>query len=102
MRGEGRGSGSQLCVVCALWQGYPALQRARVKVGVSGFQAVRLPEEFRFDSDTVTIRREGEAVVLDAAKPAARPEGFFEAIRVEDPRFARPDPGAAPAVPALD
>jgi virulence-associated protein VagC len=71
-------------------------------VGVSGFQAVRLPEEFRFDSDTVTIRREGEAVVLDAAKPAARPEGFFEAIRVEDPRFARPDPGAAPAVPALD
>lgn len=28
-------------------------------------QAVRLPKEFRFDGDEVTIRREGQAVVIE-------------------------------------
>lgn len=28
-------------------------------------QAVRLPKEFRFDADEVTIRRQGNAVVLE-------------------------------------
>jgi antitoxin VapB len=71
-------------------------------VEIGGAQAVKLPEEFRFDSDTVSIRREGEAVVLEAVKPATWPEGFFEAIHIEDPHFARPDQGAAPAVPSFD
>ncbi|MDO3433352.1 type II toxin-antitoxin system VapB family antitoxin [Rhizobium sp. CBN3] len=28
-------------------------------------QAVRLPKEFRFDGDTVAIRRQGRAVILE-------------------------------------
>ena len=31
-------------------------------------QAVRLPKEFRFDSDTVLVHREGSAVVLEPAR----------------------------------
>jgi len=43
----------------------PAPKRA--KVFWSGrSQAVRLPKEFRFDSDEVLIRREGDTVVLEA------------------------------------
>lgn len=30
-------------------------------------QAVRLPKEFRFDTDRVRIRREGNAVILEPA-----------------------------------
>jgi virulence-associated protein VagC len=71
-------------------------------VEMGGVQAVRLPEEFRFDSDRVSIRRDGEAVILEAVKAARWPEGFFEAIRVEDPRFTRPVQGEAPAAPAFD
>jgi len=36
-------------------------------------QAVRLPKEFRFDGDTVLIRREGTAVILE---PDGWPEGY--------------------------
>lgn len=39
---------------------------ARAKVFWTGrSQAVRLPKEFRFDTDEVSIRREGKAVVLE-------------------------------------
>jgi len=71
-------------------------------VDMGGAQAVKLPEGFRFDTDTVAIRREGQAVILEPVKPATWPEGFFEAIHIEDPRFVRPDQGATPAVPSLD
>ncbi len=30
-----------------------------------GTQAVKLPEGYRFDGDSVAIRREGEAVILE-------------------------------------
>ena len=53
-------------------------------------QAVKLPEEFRLDGDVVSIRREGEAVILEPIKARNWPEGFFEAIRIDDPRFVRP------------
>jgi virulence-associated protein VagC len=69
---------------------------------MGGAQAVKLPEDFRFDTDTVSIRREGQAVILEPVKPTAWPEGFFEAIHIEDPRFVRPDQGATPAAPSLD
>jgi virulence-associated protein VagC len=58
-------------------------------VHVGGGQAVRLPEEFQFDTKNVSIRREGEAVILEPVKPATWPEGFFEAIRIDDPKFVR-------------
>lgn len=41
-------------------------------------QAVRLPKEFRFDSDTVSVRREGKAVILEPADDW--PEGYVESF----------------------
>ena len=40
-------------------------------------QAVPLPEEFRFSTATVSIRREGDAVILEPVKPLQWPAGFF-------------------------
>jgi virulence-associated protein VagC len=65
-------------------------------------QAVRLPEEFRFAVPTVSIRREGEAVILEPLKPTTWPEGFFEKIRIDDPAFVRPSQGAMPPAPSFD
>jgi virulence-associated protein VagC len=65
-------------------------------VDIGNVQAVKLPSEFRFEAETVSIRREGEAVILEPLKSAAWPEGFFAAIRIDDPRFVRPDQGQAP------
>lgn len=56
-------------------------------------QTVRLPEEFRFASRTISIRRDGEAVILEPTKPSQWPERFFDAIRIDDPAFVRPDHG---------
>jgi virulence-associated protein VagC len=65
-------------------------------------QAVPLPEEFRFATRTVSIRRDGEALLLEPVKPARWPEGFFEAIRIDDPAFVRPEQGPTPPAPRLD
>jgi len=65
-------------------------------------QAIPLPDEFRFDTPTVSIRREGDAVILEPVRPAHWPEHFFEDIRVDDPAFARPDQGAIPPAPSFD
>jgi virulence-associated protein VagC len=65
-------------------------------------QAVPLPEEFRFSTRTVSIRRDGEAVILEPIKPSHWPECFFDAIRIDDPAFVRPDQGPTPPVPRWD
>jgi virulence-associated protein VagC len=65
-------------------------------------QALPLPEEFRFATRTVSIRRDGEAVVLEPVKPSCWPEGLFDAIRIDDPALVRPDQGPTPPAPRLD
>jgi virulence-associated protein VagC len=65
-------------------------------------QTVRLPEEFRFHTHAVSIRRAREAVILEPIKPSAWPEGFFEKIRIEDPAFVRPEQGVTPPAPSLE
>jgi antitoxin VapB len=48
------------------------VQPARAKLfSHGGSQAVRLPKAFRFEGSEVTVRREGDAVILEpvAAKP---------------------------------
>ena len=65
-------------------------------------QAVQLPDEFRFESSTVSIRREGEAVILEPIGPSRWPEGFFATIRIDDPAFARSEQGFTPPAPSLD
>ena len=71
-------------------------------IEVDGTQSVRLPDEFRFPSPTVSIRREGEAVILEPLKATTWPADFFEAIHIADPAFARPDQGPMPAAPTLN
>lgn len=77
------------------------MQQADV-IELDGAQAVRLPDDFRFDSETVTICREGDSVILEPARPTAWPEGFFDAIRIDDPAFERPPQGSMPSAPQLE
>src|SRR5262245_38672935 len=67
-----------------------------------GTQAVKLPDGFHFEGDTVSIRREGEAVILEPLKPSTWPPGFFDHIRIDDPAFARPKQGSVPPAPSPD
>jgi virulence-associated protein VagC len=71
-------------------------------IQTSAGQEVLLPAEFRFSSTTITIRREGDAVILEPLKPSQWPEGFFDAIRVDDPYFVRPDQGSLPPAPSFE
>ena len=64
-------------------------------------QAVKLPDEFRLEGSAVSIRREGQAVILEPIQPRTWPEGFFEAIRIDDPAFVRPDQGRVPPSPSI-
>ena len=55
------------------------MEPKRAKVFWSGrSQAVRLPKEFRFRTDTVIIRREGDALILEPADEW--PEGYVESF----------------------
>lgn len=71
-------------------------------IELDGTQAVRLPEEFRFASATVSIRKDGQAVVLESLKATAWPSDFYEAIHISNPRFARPPQGKIPLSPIED
>jgi antitoxin VapB len=55
-------------------------------------QAVRLPKEFRFNGDTVLVRREGNAVILEPAQDW--PEGYVESFAGVPDDFDRPPQGA--------
>jgi virulence-associated protein VagC len=78
-----------------------AVKTAEV-IELQGIQAIKLPEEFRFAGTSVSIRKAGEAVILEPVKPAQWPVGFFEEIRIDDPEFKRPDQGQTPPAPILD
>ena len=71
-------------------------------VRANGAQLVKLPEEFHLEGDSVSIRRQGDALVLEPIKPATWPPEFFEDIRIDDPAFARPPQGQVPPAPSLD
>lgn len=64
-------------------------------------QAVRLPAGFEFTTREVTIRRDGEAVILEPIRPTSWPEDFFESIRIDDPAFARPSQDSMPPAPEI-
>jgi antitoxin VapB len=71
-------------------------------ISVDGRQAVRLPDEFRFAEDTVSVRREGDAVILEPVKSNTWPAGFFETIRIDDLALVRPPQGETPPAPAIE
>ena len=54
-------------------------------------QAIRLPKEFRFETDTVLVHRKGQAVVLEPAYDW--PAGYVESFAGVPDDFARPPQG---------
>ena len=60
-------------------------------------QTVRLPKSVHLPA-TVFVRQDGEAVVLEPARPKAWPTGFFDSIHVTDLAFKRPEQGQLPPV----
>ncbi|MEW6158830.1 MAG: hypothetical protein AB1813_15510 [Verrucomicrobiota bacterium] len=60
-------------------------------------QTVRLPKSVHLPS-TVFVRQDGDAVVLEPARPKVWPEGFFDSIHVTDSAFERPQQGQLPPV----
>ncbi len=64
---------------------------ARAKVFWTGrSQAVRLPRAFRFEGSEVTIRREGNAVVLEPIARRAWPAGWLASFAL--PSFPDVEP----------
>jgi hypothetical protein len=63
-------------------------------------QTVRLPKGVRLPS-VVAVRQEGNVVVLEPAKPAEWPEGFFDSIHITDPAFKRLDQWKLPPITTL-
>ena len=60
------------------------MSRATAKVFVSGrSQAVRIPKQFRFDTDEVYVERDGERVIL-TPKPKCWATYFSTAKRFTD------------------
>ena len=43
-------------------------------------QAVRLPKAFRFKGDEVSVRREGDAVILEPVKKRGWPKGYWRRV----------------------
>jgi antitoxin VapB len=73
----------------------------RAKVFWTGrSQAVRLPKEFRFRTDTVLVHREGDAVILEPADEW--PPGYVESFAGVPGDFARPPQGEVDEREALE
>lgn len=67
-------------------------KRVTARVFTTGrSQAVRLPKEFRFDTDTVLVHREGNSVVLEPVREW--PEGYVESFTGVPDDFERPAQG---------
>jgi virulence-associated protein VagC len=61
---------------------------------LKGNRQSNFPPDFCVSTETLTIRKDGDAIILEPIKSTTWPEGFFEGIYVEDPAFARPPQGA--------
>jgi antitoxin VapB len=55
-------------------------------------QAIRLPKEFRFATDTVLVHRKGQALVVEPAN--VWPEGYVQSFSGVPDEFTRPSQGA--------
>lgn len=66
---------------------------ATAKVFMSGSsQAVRLPKAFRFEVDEVSIRKEGDEVILSPVKPRPWPKGYWSSFGPLGADFEVPEP----------
>ncbi len=67
-----------------------------------GSQAVRLPKAFRFEGSEVSIRKEGDAVILEPIRPQESWDAFFariDALNGDEPFPAGARQAAAAAEP---
>jgi antitoxin VapB len=65
----------------------------RAKLFMNGrSQAVRLPKEFRFQGDEVSIRKEGSKVILEPVKRRAWPKGYWTSWSPVPADFRAPEP----------
>jgi tRNA(fMet)-specific endonuclease VapC len=62
---------------------------------------VRLPKGFNISTPTVSVRHEGDTIVLEPIRPQTWPDGFFDSIHITDPAFSRSDQGQLPPVEPL-
>lgn len=70
------------------------MKSKRAKVFWTGrSQAIRLPKEFRFQTDTVLVHRQGRAVVVEPAHEW--PEGYVQSFAGLPEDFRRPAQGQA-------
>lgn len=68
----------------------------RAKVFWTGrSQAVRLPKEFRFDEEVVSVRREGNSIVLEPLDDW--PDDYAGSFTGVGEDFERPEQGDLPA-----
>jgi antitoxin VapB len=68
------------------------MKTGRAKIFWTGrSQAVRLPKEYRFDTDTVRVHREGAAVILEPVDDW--PEGYVESFTGAPEDLRRPAQG---------
>ena len=65
---------------------------------IGGGQAVRLPKEFRFDTTTVLVRREGNTVILESRSDW--PVDYIESFAGVPDDFERPSQGGIEKDPA--
>ena len=74
------------------YHGGPAVKAKRAKVFWTGrSQAIRLPKELRFNTETVLVHREGESVILEPGD--AWPEGYAASFAGVPEDFERPPQG---------
>ena len=67
--------------------------QAKAKIFWSGpSQAVRLPKAFRFTTDEVTVRKVGDALILEPAPKCAWPVGYAASFADMPDDFERPEP----------
>lgn len=64
-------------------------------------QMIKLPREFRVSTDSLSIRKQGNSLILEPTKPTHLPTDFFASIRIDDPAFVRPPQGQMPDAPSL-
>lgn len=67
--------------------------QTKAKVFWSGpSQAVRLPKAFRFKTNEVTVRKVGNALILEPASKRAWPVGYAASFAKMPRDFERPEP----------
>lgn len=63
--------------------------------------AVRIPKGLRLAVKAVTIRVLGHGVLIEPVTADAWPDGFFEAVRIDDNAFSRPEQVTTAPIPTF-